>query len=161
MPEVTIDTVNGEFDFETILDLIRLEWPHEWEDKGDGELVRWMADSWDQEADTMKLLRNERGTTIAFLRYTRWPREAVRTRTVHLLDISVAKDVQRNGFGSLLMEDLLAECGRRGFRWILSRTLTSNAPSIALHRRFGFELDFETDDSIVWRKTVESEGERP
>lgn len=152
--DIEIMTLRGAFDFREIVDLIREQWPAEREEPSDAELIQRMADSHDAAADTMKLLRDAHGTDIAFLRYTTWPRDAVRTRTVHLLDIVVDRRLRRRGFGALLMEDMLTECRNKEVRWILSRTLTSNVASIALHERFGFEFDFETDDSIVWRKTI-------
>ncbi len=153
--DIEIVTVRGAFDFQEIIDPIRDEWPGEWGEKTDAELVRLMADSYNPTTDTLKLLRDDRGANIGFLRYTRWPRDAVRTVTVHLLDITVERRARRKGLASALMRDMLAECRKTDIRWIVSRTLRSNDASIALHERFGFAFDFETDNSIVWRRAVE------
>ena len=153
--DIEIITLSEKFDFGEIIDLIREEWPAELGEKSDAELMQGMVDSHNASTDTMKLLRDARGTDVAFLRYTTWPRDAVRTRTIHLLDIVVDRRVRRTGLGAVLMQDMLAECRKKEIRWIISRTFTSNAASIGLHKRFGFEFDFETDDSIVWRKTLE------
>jgi L-amino acid N-acyltransferase YncA len=42
------------------------------------------------------------------------------------------------------------ECRKRSLEKLLSRSFKNNEASIKLHKRLGFKLHLETEDSLVW-----------
>ena len=71
-------------------------------------------------------------------RITRGPPIASRLRRI---SVYVADDLSGCGIGSALLGDLIVRCERGPWRQMLAVVGDStNAGSIALHRRFGFEL---------------------
>ena len=80
----------------------------------------------------------------------------------HLLNISVARSVQRRGFGKLLMEHLYAEARRLGSRQFFLEVRPSNANALSLYEQHGFlpvgrrkayypSHDGRREDAIVMR----------
>lgn len=56
----------------------------------------------------------------------------------HLLNISVAKNMQRRGLGSICMEYLFKQARLRGATQFFLEVRPSNAPALALYRQHGF-----------------------
>lgn len=56
----------------------------------------------------------------------------------HLRGLSVDPRAQGRGVGRRLVEHALGELGRRGIQKVRSRVLSTNVPSLALHRACGF-----------------------
>lgn len=54
------------------------------------------------------------------------------------LSIYLAGESTGKGTGSRLMERMLAECRKRGYRAVVSLITAGNAPSEAISRKFGF-----------------------
>ncbi|MFG2063720.1 ribosomal protein S18-alanine N-acetyltransferase [Micromonospora sp. NPDC048871] len=54
-------------------------------------------------------------------------------------NIAVRREAQRRGIGRLLLEELLAEAGRRGLRSVLLEVAADNAPAQRLYATYGFE----------------------
>lgn len=57
---------------------------------------------------------------------------------VHLLDICIAADFQRNGLGKKLLKDMLLMAGELKFSRVLLEVRSSNVAAIALYRAMGF-----------------------
>jgi phosphinothricin acetyltransferase len=53
--------------------------------------------------------------------------------------VYVAPDARGLGLGHQMLDELAAECERRGFHKLTSRVFTDNAASLAAHRAAGFE----------------------
>lgn len=53
--------------------------------------------------------------------------------------IAVGRDAQRRGIGRTLLEELLAEAGRRSARKVLLEVAVDNDPAQKLYARYGFE----------------------
>jgi L-amino acid N-acyltransferase YncA len=136
-------------DFARLLDLIRAEWPAEWGNPDDDGMLAEMAKSYDASTDIVKCLVDG-DRTVGWYRYSKWPRDDLDGHGAHTLDIAVLPERQGEGLGRLLMEDLVADCRRRGFATLMSRTFESNLASIGLHRATGFREAFRKGDSIIW-----------
>jgi [ribosomal protein S18]-alanine N-acetyltransferase len=54
-------------------------------------------------------------------------------------NIAVRRDRQRHGIGRALLEELLAEAGRRRVRAVLLEVAVDNAPAQRLYAGYGFE----------------------
>ena len=108
-----------------------------------------MEESHNDKTDTIKYLLDG-NVIIGFYRYSKWPREKENTNTVHLFDISILPERQKQGLGTLLLKDMIKDCNVKGFTKILSRTYKYNIGSIQLHKSLGFSQYLETDDSFVW-----------
>jgi ribosomal protein S18 acetylase RimI-like enzyme len=145
---------NDPGDFSRYLSLIRTEWPPELGNPSDDEIVAEMKKQYDKRRDRIRCWE-EGGATIAWYRYTKWPRDAESTDEIHLLDIAVDEEHRGKGLGTALLGDLLRICKEEGVRMIYSMTALSNPASIALHRKAGFAEKFRREDSIVWEKSVE------
>ena len=149
MTGLTIREVRGLPDYQTLVPLIAAEWPAEFGEATDAEMVAAMRESHKDRTDTVKLLIDG-GQVAGFYRYSLWPRDEASPRKAHLMDIAVLPECRRAGLGTAMVRDLVEDCTRRGLASVLSRTFRSNEASIRLHRRMGFEIAFETADSIVW-----------
>lgn len=139
----------GRPDFSQLIDLIKVEWPKEFGEVSEEEMIREMDKSYNPDTDRVKYLMDD-GEIIGFYRYSLWPREDKMTKTVHTYDISILPGRQKQGLGTLLMRDMIDECRLKGFEKMLSRTFKSNKGSIKLHKSMDFTLHMETDDSYVW-----------
>lgn len=141
----------GKVDFASIMSLLRAEWPKEWGEISDGKMIEEFEKSCDYRYDVNKYLRDD-GNIIGWYRYSTWPREESNKENAHTLDIVIDEKYQGQGLGRKLMEDLLDDCRKRGFRKIMSRTIEGNASSFILHEKTGFEIAFKKGTDIVWEK---------
>lgn len=57
---------------------------------------------------------------------------------VHMLDIGIAKTLQRKGLGEKLLKEMLMLARTRKFKRMLLEVRTSNVAAIALYRKTGF-----------------------
>ena len=73
--EFNFKTVEGIPDYAGIIDLIKAEWPPEFGDKSDPEMISEMTASHDPERDKVVYLYFE-NRLAGFYRYTAWPRSA-------------------------------------------------------------------------------------
>jgi L-amino acid N-acyltransferase YncA len=144
-----IQEIKNPPDYSEIIDLINAEWPKEYSCMSDEEKINEMEKSHDNESDTVKYLYDEK-KIIGFYRYSKWPREGVKTETAHLFDISILPERQKQGLGTLLMKDMMNDCKIKGFKKVLSRTFKNNEGSILLHKSLGFSLYLEIEDSFIW-----------
>ncbi len=145
--------IEGLPDYSEIIDLINAEWPREFGEKTDSEKIADMIDSHNTDKDRVKYLFD--GDVIAgFYRYSLWPRDARITETAHIYDIAVLPSKQKQGLGTFMMDDLIEDCRRRKLDRLLSRSFRNNEASIRLHKRFGFHVHLETEDSIVWELII-------
>ena len=140
-------------DFGQMIDLIRLEWPEEWADTPDAEKVRWFADSYDRDRDTVVYLFDG-VRRIGFYRYTVWPRDSACPDKLHIMDIVLLPGYRGRGLGKRMLREIIADAKAQGRKSILSRTLFSNTVSAGLHSSFGFTEAFRTEDSIVWEYEI-------
>ena len=92
----------------------------------------------------------DRNKIIGFYRYTKWPREDEKTETIHLFDISILPERQKQGLGTILMKDLFKDCKTNGYKKVFSRSYKNNESSIRFHKSTGFTLHIETEDSFIW-----------
>jgi ribosomal-protein-alanine N-acetyltransferase len=60
---------------------------------------------------------------------------------MHVLDVVTAPESRRTGVGRALMQEALAEAGRRGATRSMLEVRRSNAPAIALYRSLGYLHD--------------------
>ncbi len=145
--EILVDNNNA--DLSKFFDLIKLELPDELRMLSDMDLLQEINKSFDSETDKIKYLNHD-SNIIGWYRYSKWPRNEKDTKTVHALDIAIAKEYQGKGFGVLLFNDMIMECKLTGINKIISRTIKSNEQSYGLHKRIGFKELFVKNDSIIW-----------
>ncbi|MDC7226390.1 MAG: GNAT family N-acetyltransferase [Spirochaetales bacterium] len=148
--------IEGVPDYSKLIELIRAEWPEEFGEKTDNEMVEDMIKSHDPDKDRSFLLEDA-GAVIGFCRCTAWPRSARLTDTAHTYDIVILPDRQGEGLGTLLLNRMMKDCISQGFKRLLSRSFLTNEGSIRLHERCGFIESIRTEDSIVWEKYLSSE----
>jgi ribosomal-protein-alanine N-acetyltransferase len=55
-------------------------------------------------------------------------------------NVAVRRDHQRRGVGRALVEELLAEAGRRGTRHVLLEVAADNGPAQKLYAAYGFDV---------------------
>ena len=139
----------GTVDFRPLLPLIRSEWPEGFGHRTDAELLDLMHESYRPDTDIVHYLYLD-DRLVGFYRYTPWPRDDMRGDTAHTLDVALDGSVRGRGLGTRLMQHMMAHCRENGYIRLLSRSLRNNEASLALHRRLGFSVHLETDDSIVW-----------
>lgn len=60
---------------------------------------------------------------------------------MHVLDVVTAPETRRAGVGRALMQEALAEAGRRGATRSMLEVRRSNAPALALYRSLGYLHD--------------------
>ncbi|HAK46903.1 MAG TPA: hypothetical protein DCO79_13420 [Spirochaeta sp.] len=147
--------IEGIPDYAEIIDLINAEWPVQFGEKSDSEKIADMRESHDVERDRTVYIYDD-SKIIGFYRYTAWPRAARITETAHIYDIAVLPSMQKQGIGMLLMDNLVDDCRKQGFKKLLSRSFRTNEGSIRLHKAAGFGISLETDDSIVWEIPISS-----
>ncbi|MEU8424812.1 ribosomal protein S18-alanine N-acetyltransferase [Micromonospora sp. NPDC048835] len=83
--------------------------------------------------------------------------------------IAVRRDVQRRGVGRVLLEELLAEAGRRDARSALLEVAVDNAAAQRLYAAYGFEpvgvrrgyYQPSNTDALVMRRDAELTGDGP
>jgi len=59
-------------------------------------------------------------------------------KTAHIYNISIKKEVQNLGIGSCLLEYLLEELKKDGFKTVVLEVRKSNSKAINLYKKFGF-----------------------
>lgn len=143
------EIIEGIPDYAEIIDLINAEWPKEFGDKNDDEKIADMIESHYPGKDRVKYLYDN-AEIVGFYRYSLWPREARKTDAAHTYDIAVLPSKQQQGFGTVLMTDMIKDCRSRGLHKLLSRSFKNNEASIRLHQKTGFHSCLETADSTVW-----------
>lgn len=141
--------IEGLPDYGEIIGLINAEWPVEFGEKTDDEKIADMIESHYPGKDRVKYLYDD-NSIIGFYRYSSWPREARETDVAHIYDIVVLPSRQGQGLGRFLMEDMIEDCRSRGLTRLLSRSFKNNTASLGLHRKIGFHISLETEESIVW-----------
>ena len=57
---------------------------------------------------------------------------------LEILDLAIAKDHRRRGYGAFMLENLLRKAAASGVRQIFLEVRESNAPAVALYKIFGF-----------------------
>ena len=148
-----IQRIDGTPDYIDIIDLLRAEWPPEFGASTTETIIAHYREHHNERTDTVKYLI-EKGHIIGFYRYTLWPRDEPSANTAHTLDLAILPSHQKKGLGTLLMKDLIRDCGERGIIRLLSRSYKTNAASIGLHQSLGFSMHRETTDSIVWELNI-------
>ncbi|MBA4254849.1 MAG: ribosomal-protein-alanine N-acetyltransferase [Polaromonas sp.] len=58
---------------------------------------------------------------------------------VHLLNIAVAPEHRRQGWGQVLLQSLATQALAQGAQWLWLEVRTGNAPARGLYQRFGFQ----------------------
>jgi RimJ/RimL family protein N-acetyltransferase len=135
--------------YSELIDLINAAWPEEFGLLTEEEKIEEMEKSHNNETDTVKYLY-EKEKLIGFYRYSLWPREDKGTKKAHTYDVSILPEYQKKGYGTEIMKDMIKECKKDGIEKLLSRSFKNNEGSIKLHKRIGFKLHLETEDSLVW-----------
>lgn len=88
---------------------------------------------------------------------------------VWVQNIAVRRDAQRRGVGRALLEELLAEAGRRAARSTLLEVAVDNAAAQRLYATYGFEpvgvrrgyYQPSNTDALVMRRDAEPTGNGP
>ncbi|MGW5560446.1 ribosomal protein S18-alanine N-acetyltransferase [Micromonospora sp. NPDC003944] len=88
---------------------------------------------------------------------------------VWVQNIAVRRDAQRRGVGRTLLEELLAEAGRRDARSTLLEVAVDNAAAQRLYATYGFEpvgvrrgyYQPSNTDALVMRRDAELTGDGP
>ena len=151
--------IEGKPNYSEIIDLIVAKWPVEFGEASDKEKIAEMDNHYNRETDTVKYLYED-SKIIGFYRYSLWPREIRETKQAHTLDISLLPHYQRKGYGTVMMKDMIEECRNNGVEKLLSRSFKTNEGSVRLHKKMGFLVHFETDDSIVWELPLKTNRKR-
>lgn len=146
--ECTIVEENGKIDYSSIIDLINAEWPEEFGEATDQEKIMEMERSSNKLDINKFLMKNNK--KIGWYRYSSWPREESNHDFAHTFDIVVLPEYKGQGFGKLLMNDMIHDCRNKGFKNLKSRTFLNNEDSIHLHQKCGFKEAFKVNGSIVW-----------
>jgi ribosomal-protein-alanine N-acetyltransferase len=58
---------------------------------------------------------------------------------VHLLNIAVAPEHRRQGWGQVLLQSLAMQALAQGAQWLWLEVRTGNTPARGLYQRFGFQ----------------------
>ena len=138
----------GQIDFVKLLPLIRIEWPEEFGDPTDENIIAEMQKSYNKENDVIKYLLED-GKLIGWYRYTSM-KEDDGSDLAHSLDIAVLPEYHGQGLGKLLMKDMILSSKEDGNIKLMSRTMESNVQSIRLHKSMGFREAFRKGTSVVW-----------
>ena len=139
----------GHPDYSKLIDLINAEWAKEFGILTDEEKIEEMEKSHNDKTDTVKYLYEEE-KLIGFYRYSLWPREESDTKKAHTYDVSLLPKYQKQGYGTIMMRDMMEDCKNNGIEQLLSRSFKNNEGSIKLHKKLGFNKYLETEDSLVW-----------
>lgn len=69
----------------------------------------------------------------------------------YLSMIIVNHEYQHNGYGRILLEDVITECIKRGMRILRLEVADTNAPAIALYEKRGFKCKSKKSSSTsIW-----------
>ena len=141
--------IKEKINFASIINLLKEEWPEEWDALTDGKLIEFFDKSCNYEYDINKFLY-DKDEIIGWYRYSTWPREEMNKENAHILDMVMDPEYQGKGLGKMMMEDLILDCKKRKFKKLMSRTIEGNIQSYKLHERTGFRLLFRKGIDIVW-----------
>lgn len=81
---------------------------------------------------------------------------------MHILDIAVAKDVQSNGIGTLMLDHVLKKYISLGVKYFYLEARVSNTAAINLYKKFGFKIfmlrkdyyDDNKEDALCMMKEI-------
>jgi ribosomal-protein-alanine N-acetyltransferase len=59
---------------------------------------------------------------------------------MHILDITVAKEIQSKGIGSLMLDRIIGINAGRGIKYFFLEVRTSNLKAVNLYKKFGFKI---------------------
>ena len=59
---------------------------------------------------------------------------------MHILDITVAKEIQSKGIGSLMLDRIIGINTGRGIKYFFLEVRTSNLKAVNLYKKFGFKI---------------------
>ncbi len=59
---------------------------------------------------------------------------------MHILDITVAKEMQSKGMGSLMLDRIIKDNAETGIKYFFLEVRTSNSAAINLYKKFGFKI---------------------
>ena len=135
--------------FVSIIDLIKEEWPKEWGVESDENMIKEFEKSANNKYDINKFLYDN-DKIIGWYRYSAWPREKENKENAHTLDIVIDPKYRGKGLGKMMMEDLISDCKKKGFKKLTSRTIEGNSQSYKLHEQTGFKIAFRKGKDIVW-----------
>ncbi len=96
----------------------------------------WSAEAFEAEARNpwarIRVLRDATGHVRGYT-VVRFYEEAV-----HLLNLAVAPECRRQGWGRKLLEDVVQMAQKQGLRWVVLEVRISNQPAQRLYEAFGF-----------------------
>ncbi len=81
---------------------------------------------------------------------------------IHILDIAVARDVQSNGIGTMMLDYILKQYIDLGVKYFYLEVRVSNAVAINLYKKFGFKIfmlrkdyyDDNKEDALCMMKEI-------
>ena len=80
--------------------------------------------------------------------------------TAEIVRMSVARGIRRQGLGSLILQELIEQAKRLGFRRIVLETTETWAEVIAFYQRLGFVITHYQDGDVYFELELdEGEGE--
>ena len=59
---------------------------------------------------------------------------------MHILDITVAKEMQSKGIGSLMLDRIIEINADRGIKYFFLEVRTSNLKAVNLYKKLGFKI---------------------
>ena len=139
----------GKVNFASIIDLLREEWPKEWGIISDEGIIEDFEKTADYQFDVNKYL-SDNDKIIGWYRYSAWPQEKENNENAHTWDIVINPNYQGRGLGKMLMDDLILDCRKRGFKKLMSRTIEGNFKSYKLHEQAGYKIASKNGMDIVW-----------
>ena len=139
----------GKVNFASLIDLLREEWPKEWGTVSDEKIIEDFEKTADYQFDVNKYL-SDNDKIIGWYRYSTWPREKGSIENAHTWDIVIDPKYQGRGLGKMMMEDMIFDCRKRGFKKLISRTIEGNYKSYKLHEQASFKIAFRKDIDIIW-----------
>ena len=140
--------------YEDIIELIKIEWPIQFGIISESEMIKKMYETNDNQND-VNIVMIDDTKIIGWCRYTKWPKNEKETKSVHLMDIAIDGKYQRKGYASILVMKMIDDCKNNGNDYIFSRTFSDNKESIKLHEKHGFIIEFQKEDSIVWKRNLQ------
>lgn len=78
------------------------------------------------------------GFALYYIRYSTW-----KGQRMYLEDLVVTEAMRGKGLGSLLFNQLLHECGKKGFNGIAWQVLEWNEPAINFYKKYNARFDPE------------------
>ena len=126
-------------DIDTVLDIERRVFPHPWSEN----FFRLILEDRNNYMVTLKL----RGVVIGYGGYHFLKNGAGFSLNgknyeyvVHIINLAIAPEYQGRGYGSALMDNILADALKRGAEYAYLEVRPSNSRAISLYRKFGFMI---------------------